>query len=74
MWLSWSFASPAESYSNYAMSRKRIGNEMLQNMELTREQYENACALIDELHMERGDFKKPLSEWEQIQATFGEVI
>jgi len=56
------------------MSRKRIGNEMLQNMELTREQYENACALIDELHMERGDFKKPLSEWEQIQATFGEVI
>lgn len=56
------------------MSRKSVGMEMLDNMSMTREQYENACALIDDLHMERGDFEKPLSEWERIQVSFGEVI
>ena len=59
-------------------SRREIGREMLDNMQLTKEQYVNACALIDELAMEKGPLKCELpaeDEWASIDSMFtGHVV
>ncbi|MBO6248916.1 MAG: hypothetical protein J6N54_08915 [Bacteroidales bacterium] len=59
-------------------SKREIGREMLDNMTLTKEQYANACALIDELSMEKGPLKCELpveDEWASIDSMFtGHVV
>lgn len=59
-------------------SKREIGRELIQNMQLTREQYINACALIDELAMEKGPLKSELpaeDEWASIDSMFtGHVV
>lgn len=59
-------------------SKREIGREMLENMQLTKEQYVNACALVDELSMEKGPLKCELpaeDEWASIDSMFtGHVV
>ena len=39
------------------MTRKELGEELLNNMELTKEQYIQLCELIDELELEEVESK-----------------
>ena len=39
------------------MTRKELGEELLNNMELTKEQYIQLCELIDELELEEIESK-----------------
>ena len=59
------------------MSRRELGKEILQNMEVSKEQYVNFCSLVDELGLEKGPLKCELpkeDEWSKIDSSFGTII
>lgn len=45
--------------------KKELGEEMLKNMHLTKEQYQAMCGIVDDLELEKGAVEIPKEEKEE---------
>ena len=53
------------------MNKKELGKEILENMDLTKEQYMELCRLCDELELEKG---RAVVASEQVEQSWDEIL